>query len=160
MMINTDSPRLTVTPGEWYASNVLTQTRRDLRHPYVISAAVDCNAVVRIDLILCRLRLPPEYVATGRDGKYGFPKIDCAAADSGAVKMNDLMFRRLGSPPEDDSAAVDYDTGAGGLDDLIFRRLSFPPEEFAAGWNTAVDACHAIKIGDLIFRCTQFRIFP
>ena len=35
------------------------------------------------------------------------------------------------------------------MNDLIFRRLSFPSEEFAAGWNTAVDACHAMKIGDL-----------
>ena len=45
MMIITDSPRLTVTPGEWYASDVLTQIRSDLRNTYDISAAVDCNAV-------------------------------------------------------------------------------------------------------------------
>ena len=126
-MIPTDSPQLTVTPGEWYGSDVFTQIRQELRHTCDISAAVDCNAVIRSDLISRRLRLPLECVAAGRDGKYGFPKIDCAAADSGAVEMNDLMFRRLGSPLEDDSAAVDYDTGAGGLDDLIFRRLSFPP---------------------------------
>ena len=30
-MTKTDSPRLTVTPGEWYASDMLTQIRRDLR---------------------------------------------------------------------------------------------------------------------------------
>ena len=29
-MIATDSPRLAVTPGEWYASDVFTQTRHDL----------------------------------------------------------------------------------------------------------------------------------
>ena len=68
---------------------------------------------------------------------------------------NDLIFRRLSLPPEDDSAAVDYYTGAVGLDDLIFRWLSFPPEAFAAGWNTAVDACDAMKIGDMIFRRTN-----
>ena len=51
MMITTDSPRLTVTPGEWYASDVFTHTRRDLRHTIDISAAVDCNAVERNDLI-------------------------------------------------------------------------------------------------------------
>ena len=32
MMITTDSPRSTVTPGEWYASDVFTQTRNDLQH--------------------------------------------------------------------------------------------------------------------------------
>ena len=151
MMITTDSPRWTVTPGEWDASDVCTQTRRDLRHTYDISAAVDCNAVVRNDLIFRRLSLPPEDVSAGRDGKYGFPKIDSATADSGAVEINNLMSL----PPEDDSAAVDYDTGAVGLDDLIFRRLSFPPEEFAAGWNTAADACDTMKIGDMIFRRTN-----
>ena len=103
MKITTDSPRLTVTPGEWYASDVITHTRRDLPHTYDISAMVDCNAVERNDLIFRRLMLPPEDVSTRRDGNYGFPKIDSAAADTGAV----------------------------GLDDLIFRRLSFPPEEFA-----------------------------
>ena len=75
MMITTDSPRLTVTPGEWYADDVFTQTRRDLRLPYDISAAVDCNAVVRNDLIFRRLSLPPEDVSAGRDGKYGFPRL-------------------------------------------------------------------------------------
>ena len=39
MMITTDSPRWTVTPGEWYASDVFTQTGHDLRHTYDISAA-------------------------------------------------------------------------------------------------------------------------
>ena len=126
MMITTDSPRLTETPGEWDASDVFTQTRHDLRHTYDISAVVDCNAVVRNDLIFRRLSLPPEDVSAGHDGKYGFPKIDSAVADSGAVEMNDLIFRRLSLPPEYDSAAVDYDTGAVGLDDLIFRRLIFP----------------------------------
>ena len=32
MMITTDSPQLTVTPDEWYDSDVLTQIRRDLQH--------------------------------------------------------------------------------------------------------------------------------
>ena len=127
MMITTYSPRLTVTPGEWYAIDVFTQTRSDLRHTYDISAALDSNAMVRNDLIFRRLSLPPEDVSAGRDGKYGFPKIDCATADSGVVEMNDLIFRRLSLPPEDDSVAVDYYTGAVGLDDLIFHRLSFPP---------------------------------
>ena len=145
MMITTDSPRSKVTPGEWFASDVFTQPRRDVRHTYDISDAVDCNAVVRNDLISRRLSLPTEDVSAGGDGKYDFPKNDCAAADSGAVEMNDLIFRRLSLPPKDDFAAVDYDTGAVGLDDMIFRRLGFPPEEFATGW----------KIGDMIFRRTN-----
>ena len=126
MMITTDSPRLTVTPGEWYASDVFAQIRRDLRHTYDISA-VDCNAVERNDLIFRRLSLPPEDVSTGCDGKYGSLQIDSAAAESGAVE----------------------------LDDLIFRRLSFPPEEFAAGWDTAAAACGAVKLDDMIFRRTN-----
>ena len=101
MMITTDSPRLTVTPGEWYASDVLPQIRRDLRQTYGIPAAVDCNAVEPNDLIFRRPSLPPEDVSAGCDGNYGSHKID--------------------------SAAVDYGTGAVGLDDLIFRRTSFPP---------------------------------
>ena len=67
MMIPTDSPRLTVTPGEWYGSDVLTQIRHELRDARDISAAVDCNAVIRSDLISRQLCLPPEEVSAGRD---------------------------------------------------------------------------------------------
>ena len=109
MMITAVSPRLTVTPGEWYASDVLPQIRRDLRQTYGIPAAVDCNAVEPNDLIFRRLSLPPEDVSAGRDGNYGSPKID--------------------------SAAVDYDTGAVGLDELIFHRTNLPLDEFSAGRN-------------------------
>ena len=112
---------------------------------------MDCNAVVRNDLIFRQLSLPPEDVSAGPDGSYGFPKIDSAAADSGAVEMDDLIFRRLSLPPEDDSDAVDYDTGTVGPDDLIFRRLSFPPEEFAAGWDAAAAAGGTLKLDDMIF---------
>ena len=121
-MIAMDSPQLVVTSGEWYASDVFTQTRHNLRHTCDISDAVDCNAVIRNDLIFRRLCLPPEYASDGRDGMY-----DCAMADSGAVEM----------------------------DDLIFRQLSFPPDEFAAGGDTAADACDVMKIGDRIFRRTN-----
>ena len=169
MMITTDSPRLTVTPGEWYASDVLAQIRCDLRHTYDISAAVDCNAVEPNDLIFRRLSLPPGDVSAGRNENYGSPKMDSAAADSGAVEMDDLIFPWLSLPPEDvsagrdghygsfkiDSAVVDFGTGAVGLDDLILRRLSFPPEEFAAGWDTAAAACDAMKLDDMIFRRTN-----
>ena len=106
MMITADFPRLTVSPCEWYASDVIPQMRRDLRQTYDIPAAVDCNVVEPNDLIFRRLSLPPEDVSAGCDGS---PKID--------------------------SAAVDYGTGAVGLDDLIFRRTNLPPDEFSAGRN-------------------------
>ena len=35
------------------------------------------------------------------------------------------------------------------------RQLSFPPDEFAAGGDTAADACDVMKIGDGIFRRTN-----
>ena len=93
MMITTDSPRLTVTPGEWCASDVPTQLRCDLRltygtpevtgamygcrtvwgYPRMYYAAVDCNVVEPNDLIFRRLSLLPEDVSAGRDGNYGFP---------------------------------------------------------------------------------------
>ena len=109
MMITTDSPRLAVTPGEWYASVMLTLLSRDLHRmnsamfnsrtelglPQVDSAVADSGAVEMDDP-----SLPPEDVSAGSDGNYGSLRID--------------------------SAEVDYGTGAVGLDDLIFRRLSFP----------------------------------
>ena len=115
MMITTDSPWLAVTPGEWYASVMLTLLSRNLRQ--MNSAMFNSRT------------------------ELGFPQVDSATADSGAVEMDDLIFRRLSLLPEDvsagrdgnygslkiDSAAVDYGTCAVGLDDLIFRRLSFPP---------------------------------
>ena len=47
MMTNMDSPRLAVTPGEWYASDTLTPLSRDLRQmngiPEVMGAMYDCR---------------------------------------------------------------------------------------------------------------------
>ena len=135
MMITTDTPRLEVTPGEWYDSVMLT-------------------------LLSCDLRQMNSAMFNSRT-ELGLPQVDSAAADSGVVEMDDLIFRRLSLPPEDvsaggdgnygslriDSAMVDYGTGAVGLDDLVFRRLSFPPEEFAA--------CDMMKLDDMIFRRTN-----
>ena len=88
-MTETDSPRSAVTPGEWYASDMLTQIRRDLRQiyviPEVIGAMYDCRtvwgsprmnsaAVDLDDLIFNRLSFPPEELSAGRDGNYGFPR--------------------------------------------------------------------------------------
>ena len=135
MMKNTDSPRLAVTPGEWYASDMLTTIRTDLRQINgileVIGATYDCRTV------------------------WGFPQMDSTAVDCGAVELDDLTFRLTSFPPDEfsvgrdrnymedysivwgfpqiDSAAVDYDTGVVELDDLIFRRTSFPPDELSAG---------------------------
>ena len=85
-MTKTDSPRLAVTPGEWYASDMLTQIRRDLRQtnviPEVIGAMYDCRTV------------------------WGFPRIDSTAVDCDAVDLDDLIFRRPSFPPE--SAGRDW----------------------------------------------------
>ena len=138
MMTNTDSPWLAVIPGEWYASDMLTTMRTDLRQmngiPEVIGAMYDCRTV------------------------WGFPQINSTAVDCGAVELHDLTFRRTSFPPDEfsagrdrnymedysivwgfpqiDSAAVDYDTGAVEPNDLIFRRMSFPPGEMETiyGW--------------------------
>ena len=137
MMTTTDSSRLAVTPSEWYASDMLTPMRRDLRQmngiPEVIGDMYVCGTV------------------------WGIPKIDSTAVDCGAVELDDLTFRRTSFPldefsagrdrsymedyivwgfPQIDSATVDCDTGAVELDDLIFRRTSFPPGETETiyGW--------------------------
>ena len=123
MMTNTDSPRLAVTAGEWYVSDMLTTMKTDLRQmngiPEVIGAMYVCRTV------------------------WGFPQIDSTAVDCGAVELDDLTFHQTSFPPDEfsagrdgnymedysmawgfpqiDSAAVDCDTGAVELDDLIFR---------------------------------------
>ena len=78
MKINTESPRLAVTPGEWYASDLLATPSTDFRQmddiPHVIGA-------VKLDYI--------DYSTV-----WGFPQIDSAAVGCGAVEHNDLNFRR------------------------------------------------------------------
>ena len=73
-MTKTNSPRLAVTPGEWYASDMLTQIRRDLRQingiPEVIGAMYDCRTV------------------------WGFPRRYSTAVDCDAVDLDDLTFSR------------------------------------------------------------------
>ena len=138
MMKPTDSPRLTVTPGEWYGNDVFTQIRHELRDAGDNSAAMDCNTVIRNNLISRRLCLPPEEVSAGRYETDDFPETDCTAADSDASDMNDLISRRLCLPteevsagryetddfPETDCAAAD--SGAADMNNLIFRLLSLP----------------------------------
>ena len=79
MMMNTESPRLAVTPGEWYASNMLATMSTDLLQmmeiPDVIGAMKDCRTV------------------------WGFPQIDSATVDCGTVELDDLIFRRMSFPP-------------------------------------------------------------
>ena len=84
MMMNTESPWLAVTPGEWYASDMLATMSIDLRQmkgiPDVIGAMKDCRTV------------------------WGFPQIDSTAVDCGAVELDDLIFRRMSFPPHEFSA--------------------------------------------------------
>ena len=106
MMITTDSPRLAVTPAEWYASGMLTMVSHDLRQR---NGAMFNSST-----------------------EWGFPQVDSAAADIGAVELDDLIFRRMYFPPKKFAAGRDTATAACGtmkLDDMIFRRTNFPPDE-------------------------------
>ena len=90
MKINTESPRLAITPGEWYASDLLATTRTGFRQmddiPHVIGAVkLDCRTV------------------------WGFPRIDSAAVGCGAVKLNDLNLRQTSFPPDEFSAGREGD---------------------------------------------------
>ena len=160
MMVPTDSPRLTVTPGEWYGNDVFTQIRHELRDAWDDSAAVNCNAVIRINPISRRLCLLPEEVSAGRYVTDDFPETDCTTAVSDAADMNDLISRRLCLPPEEFSAGLDgtddfpemdcaaADNGAVDMSDLNFRQLSLPPsDDYAAvDYDTGVVGLH-----DLVF---------
>ena len=79
LMTNTDSPRLAVTPGEWYASETIWMIRTDLRQ---------MNGFTRIIGDMC------DCWTVG-----GCPQLDSAAADCGAVGLDDLIFRRTSYPP-------------------------------------------------------------
>ena len=87
MMTNTDSPRLAVTPGEWYASETIRMIRTDLRQmngfTEIIGAMCDCRTAGF------------------------FPKIDSATADCGTVELDDLIFRRTSFPPDELCAGHD-----------------------------------------------------
>ena len=137
MDLSTDSPRLAVTPGEWYASETIWTIRIDLRQrngfTRIIGALCDCWTVG-----CC-------------------PQLDSAAVDCGAVGLDDLIFRRTSFPPNDYSAGCDQtytedysivrgfphlesavdaaaaDCGTVELVDLIVRRMSFPPDDLSAG---------------------------
>ena len=87
LMTNTDSPRLVVAPGEWYASEMLAMMTTNIRQingfPEMIDAIYKCRTVG------------------------DFPQIDSAAANCGAVKLDDLIFRRTSFPPDEFFAGCD-----------------------------------------------------
>ena len=91
LMTNTDSPRLAVTPGEWYASETIRMIRTDLRQingfTRIIGAMCDCWTV------------------------WGCPQLDSAAADCGAVGLDDFIFRRTSFPRDRDYIWRDLWTG-------------------------------------------------
>ena len=82
MKIVTESPRLAVTPGEWYASDLLATTSTDFHQ---MGGIPDVIGTVKID---CRT-------------VWGFPQIDSAAVGCGAVELDDLNFRRTSFPPDE-----------------------------------------------------------
>ena len=112
MMTNMDSPRLAVTPGEWYDSDTLTPLSRDLRQMYGI----------------------PELMGAMYDYRtaWDFHQFDSTAADCSTVELDDLTFRQPGFPPDEVPAGGDT-CGVAILDDLILRRMSFPLDELSAG---------------------------
>ena len=83
-MTNTDSPRLAVTPGEWYASETMLMIRTDLRQK---------NGITRIIGAMC------DCWTVG-----GCPQLDSAVADCGAVELIDLIVSRTSFPPDELSA--------------------------------------------------------
>ena len=82
LMTNTDSPRLAVTPGEFYASETIQMIKTDLHQ---------MNGFTRMIGAMCDCW-------TGGGGG-GCPQLDSAAADCGAVGLDDLIFRRTSFPP-------------------------------------------------------------
>ena len=166
LMTNTDSPRLAVTPGEWYASETIRMIRIDLRQ---------MNGLTRIIGALC-------------DCWGGCPQLDSAAVDCGVVGLDDLIFRRTSFPPNDYSAGCDQtctedysiirgfphhesavdaaaaDCGAVELVDLSVRRTIFPPENLSAGRDgdyicrdlwTGPSVCNRSVTGSLTFGSSQ-----
>ena len=75
MKIKTESPRLAVTPGEWYASDLLATTSTGFRQMENITNVI---GAVKLD---CRT-------------VWDFPQIDSALVSSGAVELDAMNFRR------------------------------------------------------------------
>ena len=82
MKIDTESPRLAVTPGEWYATDLLVTMSTDLRQ---MDGIPDVIGAVKIE----------------QQNSVGFPQIDSAAVDCGAVELDDLNFRWTSFPPDE-----------------------------------------------------------
>ena len=82
MKINKESPRLAVTPVEWYASDLLVTSSTGFRQiddiPHVIGTVkLNCSTV------------------------WGFPQTDSATVGCGAVELDDLNFRQKSFPPDE-----------------------------------------------------------
>ena len=67
LMTNTDSPRLAVTPGEWYASEMIRMIRTELRQmngfTRIIGARCDCWTVGVVPSLI-----PPRLIVCGAVG--------------------------------------------------------------------------------------------
>ena len=142
MKIKTESPRLAVTPGEWYTSDLLATMSTGFRQMENITNVI---GAVKLD---CRT-------------VWGFPQIDSAAVGGGAVELNDMYFRRT-SFPQIDSCTVS--SGVVELDDMNFRRMSFPPDKFSVVesvvWKLYITRC-AFHSAILMysFQTTDFRLW-
>ena len=104
----TDSPRLAVTPGEWYASETIRVIRTDLRQ---------MNGFTEMMSAMCDYTTAE--VST---------QIDSAVADCGAGELDDFIFRRMSFPPDELSAGRD-----GELHGRLQHSMGFPPYRFRRG---------------------------
>ena len=87
LIIITDSPRIAVTPGEWYASETIWMMRTDLHQ---------ANEFAKIMSARCDYKTVES-----------FSHVVSAAIDGSAVELNDLSFRRMSFPPYEVSAGRD-----------------------------------------------------
>ena len=123
ILIDTDYPRLTVTPGECYASYGGTQIRCDLRHTHDTSAVTDGYTVKPNYMILRRTSFHPENASAECDENYISLEIDYAA-----VELNDLTFRRLRLPQSDVSTDRDENYVPPEIECVV---VDLPPAETA-----------------------------
>ena len=82
LMMNTDSPRFAVTPGEWYANETIRMIRTDLHQ---------ADEFAKIMSAMCDYKTAEV-----------FPQLDAATAE-----LDDLIVHRTSFPPDKFSAERD-----------------------------------------------------
>ena len=169
ILIDTDSPRLTVTPGEDHNSYGGTQIRCDLRHTHDTSAMTDGYTMKPNDMMIRRTSFHPENASAEGDESCISPGIDSAA-----VELNNLTFRQLRLQRRNISAereknyvnvpagrdeidgSLNVDCMAVELNDVTFRQLRLPRRDISAEHDGSyvppeIDSA-VVELNDLTFR--------